>query len=89
MKQALQAQRKIRIIDVRNNEEFAKAHIPSALNIELPELKDRKERLDKGYQYVTVCNKGGGRSAEGARFLKELGYDASWLCGGTDKWMDS
>ena len=36
---------------------------------------------------ITACGKGGGRSADGARILKEFGLNASWLCGGTNEWL--
>jgi MFS family permease len=79
VKQALQANKKIQIIDVRSKEEYEQAHIPNASNISL---------LDKKNQFVTVCGKGGGRSADGARLLKEFGLNAIWLCGGTNKWLN-
>lgn len=87
VKQALLANKKIQIIDVRSKEEFEQAHIPNAMNISLQELKESISRLDKNFQFVTACGKGGGRSAAGARLLKEFGLDAIWLCGGTNKWL--
>lgn len=87
LEQLLQTNKKIQIIDVRNKEEFEQTHLPDALNISLQELKERISQLDKSYQYVTICGKGGGRSAEGAKLLKEFGLNAIWLCGGTNKWL--
>lgn len=85
---ALQEHRKIQLIDVRTKEEFDEAHIPNALNIALNDLKSQIASLDKACQFVTVCGKGGGRSTEAANLLKEFGYNAIWLCGGTKKWMN-
>lgn len=87
VKQALQRNMKIQIIDVRSEEEYELGHIPNALNITLRELKSKVSQLDKSFQFVTACGKGGGRSADGARLLKELGFNAIWLCGGTNKWL--
>ena len=89
VKQALVANKKIQIIDVRTKEEYDLAHIPNALNISLLELKNSISRLDQKIQFVTACGKGGGRSADGAKLLKEYGLNAIWLCGGTDKWLNS
>jgi MFS family permease/rhodanese-related sulfurtransferase len=89
VKQSLQANNKIQIIDVRTKEEYDLAHIPNALNISLLELKNSISQLDPNIQFVTTCGKGGGRSAEGAKLLKEYGLNAIWLCGGTDKWLNS
>lgn len=87
--EAIGAQRKIQIIDVRRREEYVAGHIPDAINIPLQELKENAVDLPKDVQYVTVCGKGGGRSADGAKLLKELGFNAVWLIGGTFKWIES
>lgn len=87
VKQALHQNKKVQIIDVRSKEEFEKYHIPNALNIEVAALEDQLNLLHKDHQIITACGKGGGRSSEGAKFLKELGYNANWLCGGTNKWL--
>jgi rhodanese-related sulfurtransferase len=81
--------KKIQIIDVRGKEEYENGHIPHALNISLLDIKDRINQLDKNVQFVVACGKGGGRSAEGAKLLKDFGLNAIWLCGGTNKWLES
>jgi rhodanese-related sulfurtransferase len=45
--------------------------------------------FDETLMHLSACGKGGGRSAEGAKLLKEYGLNAIWLCGGTDKWLNS
>lgn len=87
VKQAIQKNQNVQIIDVRNREEYNQAHIPNALNISLQELKDYITKFDGNIKYITACGKGGGRSAEGAKLLKQYGLDAMWLCGGTNKWL--
>ena len=87
VKQAIQKNQNIQIIDVRNREEYNQAHIPNALNISLQELKDYITKFDGNVKYITACGKGGGRSAEGAKLLKQYGLNALWLCGGTNKWL--
>jgi rhodanese-related sulfurtransferase len=59
------------------------------LNISLQSLKDNISQLDKNFQFVSACSKGSGRSAEGAKLLKEFGFNAIWLCGGTNKWLNT
>jgi MFS family permease len=87
LKQALKAHAKIKLIDVRSKEEYEQSHIPLAVNISLEDLKSGVSAFNKEDQIITVCAKGGGRSSSGAGILKKLGYNALWLCGGTDKWM--
>jgi rhodanese-related sulfurtransferase len=88
VRDALKKRRNIRIIDVRSREEFELGHIPEAIHIALPELKNHITDFDRHAQLVTVCGTGGGRSSEGARLLKEMGFNAIWLCGGTKKWLE-
>jgi len=87
VKLAFEQNKKIVIIDVRSIEEFEQAHIPGAINIELNTLKEHAVNLNKSYQLVTACGKGGGRSSDGAKILTDLGFNASWLCGGTFNWL--
>lgn len=83
-----QSPEKILIIDVRSAEEFTAKHIPSAINIPLNELENRSGEFSKESIIVTACGKGGGRSAQAADILKQKGFNAGWLCGGTAAWID-
>ena len=75
------------LIDVRDAEDYAAAHVAGAVHIPLAELEDRAGELPVGKTPVTICGKGGGRSAEGADMLNKLGHpDAVWLEGGTSGW---
>jgi MFS family permease len=87
VKQALYLSKNIQIIDVRSSDEFNQGHIPNALNISLQDLKHNDSKFDGKVRYIIACGKGGGRSAEGAKLLKEYGLNAMWLCGGTNKWF--
>lgn len=76
------------LIDVRDAEDYAAAHVAEAVHIPLAELEGRAGELTVGKTPVTICGKGGGRSAEGADMLNKLGHpDALWLEGGTTGWL--
>jgi rhodanese-related sulfurtransferase len=77
------------LIDIRSKEEFNQSHIAEAMNIGLEELTKNTKFIDKHKVIVPVCGKGGGRSADAAKLLREMGYQAAWLCGGTSKWISS
>jgi rhodanese-related sulfurtransferase len=77
------------LIDVRSKEEFNQSHIAEAMNIGLEELTKNTKLIDKHKVIVPVCGKGGGRSADAAKLLREMGYQAVWLCGGTSKWVSA
>jgi rhodanese-related sulfurtransferase len=70
---------KVFVLDVRNAKEFEEGHIPWAKHIPLKELLQRMKELPTDKLIVTVCGKGGGRSAEAAALIP----DADWLEGGT------
>jgi rhodanese-related sulfurtransferase len=58
------------------------------VHIPLADLAGRAGELPAGRIPVTICGKGGGRSAEGADILNRLGHpDAVWLEGGTTGWL--
>lgn len=90
MKQLIkQSPDQLTIIDVRSPEEFAEKHIPGAINIPLSELEIRSSELSRQTTIITACGKGGGRSAQGAELLKQLGFSkANYLCGGTFGWFE-
>jgi rhodanese-related sulfurtransferase len=78
------------IIDVRSSEEYTEKNIPGAINIPLDELESRLIKLSKQAIIITVCGKGGGRSAQAAERLQQIGFtNAAFLCGGTFGWYDN
>jgi rhodanese-related sulfurtransferase len=85
----LQSPELLTIIDVRNPEEYAERHIPVAINIPLDELESRSNELPRQSVIVTVCGKGGGRSAQAAEVLQRMGFsNANFLCSGTFGWYE-
>lgn len=78
------------LIDVRDEAEFSERHIPGAINIPLGKLQSSLPHIPAGSVPVTVCGKGGGRSAEAAAALRAVGIaSAIWLEGGTISWFAS
>lgn len=78
------------LIDVRAEAEFSERHIPGAINLPLGRLRSGATAVPVGSVPVTVCGKGGGRSAEAAATLRSIGLGtAVWLEGGTNGWFAS
>ncbi|MEY8829751.1 rhodanese-like domain-containing protein [Sedimentitalea sp. XS_ASV28] len=76
------------LIDVRDAEDYAAAHVLDAVHIPLTELGDRAAEFPAAKVPVTICSKGGGRSAEGAALLRTRSQPgALWLEGGTNGWL--
>jgi len=77
----------VRVVDVRSPEEYASGHLPEAINIPLTELIDSARTWSTKERIITVCATGGGRSAQAAQVLRDMGFGRTWwLCGGTLGW---
>jgi rhodanese-related sulfurtransferase len=61
------------IADVRDKQEYAKGHIPGAVNIPVAAFASKSSILDKKKRIIVYCN-GGGRSNKAYRKLMKLGY---------------
>jgi hydroxyacylglutathione hydrolase len=74
------------IIDVRNDDEWARGHIPNAIHIPLPSLHERLNELPKGQAIILQCQRGG-RSAVASATLDAFGFDdVHELRGGLSAW---
>jgi rhodanese-related sulfurtransferase len=85
LKQLLKS-KKVMILDVRSREEYEEIHIPGAVNVPLDQLVDWSITNGTDELVLTVCGKGGGRSEQGVIKLRELGFKAVFLEGGTYGW---
>ena len=74
------------IVDVRETDEYARGHIPGAVNFPLSDLGSDFTKSDKNTDYYLVCQSGG-RSAMAAEFLSDQGFNVTNVMGGTGSWM--
>jgi molybdopterin/thiamine biosynthesis adenylyltransferase/rhodanese-related sulfurtransferase len=88
LKQRLDRGDKLRIIDVREPNEWQINRIPGAQLIPLGEIPRRYAELDPDEEFVVQC-KVGGRSAKAADFLRSVGFKRVLnLRGGILEWID-
>jgi adenylyltransferase/sulfurtransferase len=87
LKARLDGEHKLRLIDVREADEWAFARLPGAELIPLSQFQQRAlEELSPGDKIVLYCHHGM-RSARAQDFLKAHGYDDVLnLAGGIDAW---
>lgn len=79
----------ITILDVREPAEFAFGHIPGAVNIPLGELDDRFAEIDQDKEVHVICRTGS-RSDLAAQKLSEKGYkNIKNVIPGMTKWESS
>lgn len=74
------------VIDTRDADQYAKDHIPGAVNIEWREVLARRNELPKDKMLLLYCN-GGTLSSQAAFALKVAGVEnVLILQGGFDQW---
>lgn len=75
---------KIKIIDVRTEEEFSEGNVNQSVNIPLHEIPERIEEL-KEMQPIVLCCRSGQRSGRAMEFLKSQGLKEVYNGGG---WLE-
>ncbi len=75
------------LIDVRSENEFARGHIPDALNICVDDLRNRMSEIPRA-ELVIYCQVGQ-RGHTATTLLRERGFDAVNLDGGYQTWVHS
>ncbi|AQW20852.1 rhodanese-like domain-containing protein [Lentilactobacillus curieae] len=76
------------LIDVRETDEFAEAHIPGAVNLPLSTLNTNFSQLDHDTHYYIIC-RSGRRSQLASQFLSANGYSVTNVEGGMLAWKGS
>ena len=74
-----------KLVDVRENNEWAAGHPPQAVHMPLASLEAKAARLPKNRPVLVIC-RSGNRSRTGTKRLRALGYDAYSVSGGMRAW---
>lgn len=79
----------VRVLDVREDWEFAKGHVVGAVHVPVKRLPDRLGKLKRDKRYAVICQSGS-RSRGATEFLVGQGFeDAVSVHGGTSAWARS
>lgn len=79
----------VRVLDVRDREDYDKGHIPTAVSMPRNEMDTRHNELSKDELYVVYCyNQQCHLGACACRFLAVNDYHAIHLDGGFDVWKN-
>lgn len=77
-----------KIIDVRENCEYEREHIPNSTLIPLGELSERTEEIDPSQTVLFVCQIGE-RSGRAVKVLRDAGFEETYnLAGGIIAWVN-
>ncbi len=74
-----------RILDVREDDEYAAGHIAGAVHVPLMQIPTRAAELDRDAEWLAVCRVGG-RSLQATAYLARLGLRVSNVEGGMEAW---
>lgn len=76
------------VIDVREHDEYATAHVPGASLVPLATVPDNLDRVPADDTVYVICAVGG-RSLRAAEFYRARGIDAVNVAGGTAAWVEA
>ncbi|MEP6923733.1 MAG: rhodanese-like domain-containing protein [Pyrinomonadaceae bacterium] len=86
LKEKLQNGENLKLIDVREPEEFVLAQINGATLLPLSEFQSWSDKLNPADEIVVICHHGI-RSAQVCSYLASSGFGKIWnLSGGIDRW---
>ncbi|TAA73428.1 rhodanese-like domain-containing protein [Planococcus salinarum] len=85
VKEYMDTNKDVSIIDVRETEEVKAGKIPGAVNIPLGLLEFRLQDIDKSKEHIMVC-RSGSRSGMAASLLADRGYNVINMDGGMMDW---
>ncbi len=76
------------LVDVRQPEEYAAGRVLASRNIPLENVPERLEEIPAGTTVYVVCARGG-RSRAAVAYLRQQGFEAVNVRGGTTGWAES
>lgn len=85
LKQMLDADEDIELLDVREPHEHQICHLPQATLVPLGSIPQRLSDFDSTRKYIVHC-KMGGRSAQAVELMRQAGLDATNVAGGITAW---
>jgi rhodanese-related sulfurtransferase len=76
------------LIDVRQPDEYASAHVPGARLIPLDDVPERIDEVPTDQTVYVICGSGP-RSARAVEYYLQQGLDAVNVAGGTRAWVEA
>ena len=73
------------VVDVRESDEWITGRVPGATHIPMHDVPARLEELPRDQSFYVICQ-AGGRSRQVTQFLRQQGFDAINVAGGTGEW---
>lgn len=78
----------VKVVDVRETDEYIGGHVPGALSVPLSTLTDNVHLFDGSDTTYVICQVGG-RSMRACEYLQGFGKPVVNVAGGTGGWVAS
>lgn len=88
LREQLQGEQDTVLIDVREPEEYAQAHVPGAQLIPMGQLASRLDEVPRDRTVYVICRTGN-RSGQMGPLLDAHGFDSVNVVGGTKAWVEA
>lgn len=85
MDQLYRKKTNIKILDVREPDEYAAGHIPGAISMPLSSFADDMKKLERAQHYHVICYSGS-RSSMACQHLGNSGFQTTNVIGGMSAW---
>lgn len=76
------------VLDVRSDEEFARGHVPGAVNVPYDQVAARIDELGAPREVVVYCERGP-RASKAAAVLSGVGFAVKHLAGDMSGWREA
>lgn len=78
---------KVKMLDVREPDEWAAGHVTGAMHIPLGQVVERLNELNADEELIVIC-RSGNRSGLACELLQEKGFNVVNMTGGLLAWED-
>ena len=89
LRESLQRDAAVQLVDVRSRAEWLKGHLPGAISLPLLDLESSAERIDGTKPSLVYCNEGFRATTAASILLRESSGDIGILVDGVEGWCAS
>lgn len=75
----------IKILDVREQDEYAAGHIPGSISMPLSTFSERMNELERAQHYHVICYSGS-RSGMACQHMSQSGFQTTNIIAGISTW---
>ena len=86
IRQTLQSDSSLQLVDVRSRAEWLRGHLPGAISLPLLDLDPKKQVIDPSKPSLVYCYEGFRATTAASILLRESGADIGILIDGVEGW---